>query len=183
MNCREAEKYIYLYAELDPREREETDRHVANCAKCRQLLDAVGAQRNFIGAAFQVTPELADASRMTRSVMEAICKQQREKVSWPGFLMAIPSLQVLRYSMAVISFLLVVTFFSEYSAEHRTAPYKHIRVERNTKLNTASFHAAFIARKENEKTANSLLYECVVNCFYTPDGDCEGCRKKITNLN
>lgn len=184
MNCREAEKYIYLYTELDLREREEIARHVETCAPCSRLLEAVKTQRSMITAAAQVVPRLPDASRMTQSIMEVVHDRQRKKKSLFNITLQMSPVNVLRYSMAMISFLLIVTFVTEYSAGVEIAsPYKAMPAKRNTVLNSASFHAAFVENKESGESRSTIFYECILNCLQVPDGDCEGCRKQIAKLN
>lgn len=184
MNCREAEKHIYLYGELSPREREETDRHIDTCAGCSRLLEAVKTRRHMIIAASQVPPELPDASAMTRSILEAVRVRQRKKQTVFNIILPEPSLKLLRYGMAMVSLLLVVMFVTEYSAGTQLArPYKVMPVRQNTELNSAAFHAAFVEKKETGKNKRTLFYERVMNCLYAPDGDCAGFRKQIAKLN
>lgn len=184
MNCREAEKNIYLYTELNLHEREEIARHVETCAPCSRLLEAVKTQRSMISAAAQVVPRLPDASRMTQSIMEAIHESQRRKQSVFNVNLPMSPVNVLRYSMAVLSFLLIVTFATEYSAGVGVArTYKDMPAKRNTVLNSASFHAAFVENKESGESRSTIFYECILNCLQVPDGDCEGCRKQIAKLN
>ena len=184
MNCREAEKYVYLYAELNPREREKTDRHISTCAACRELMETANAERNMIRPAARISRPLQDASRMTRRIMDAVQTQQKRSV-FDEFV-AEPSVNLLRYSMVAISLFIVTVFASEYSAgtQFHPEPQSVFRpVSQYVELNSASFRSALISKQENKTTTKTFFHECVVNCLYAPDGDCEGCRKQIRKHN
>ncbi|HEX8040539.1 MAG TPA: zf-HC2 domain-containing protein, partial [Chryseosolibacter sp.] len=109
MNCREAEKRIYLYNELSPSEREETDAHLRTCSACRNIMEEVTRARNFVRTA-PPAPALSDPARMTRRILDALpqSKPQRSRslVYWsPG--------TALRYAMSGVSLFLIFTFVSE----------------------------------------------------------------------
>ena len=183
MNCREAESHIYLYRELSPREREETEKHVTTCAGCAQLLEAVRAQSNMIRAASQVEPEIPDASRMTRNIMESVHKRERRNRGVFNMIFPMSSANVLRYSMAMVSLLLVVTFVTEYNTGTQIArPQKAVPVQRNIELNSTRFHAMFIEKRETMRNTGTLFHECIMNCLYGPADNCEACRKQIAKL-
>lgn len=179
MNCREAEKRIYLYDELSSAEREETDVHLRGCAACSRIMEAVTLTR---GVSRTVAPShvLSDPARMTARIMNALPQKRpqasRTSIYWsPG--------NALRYGMAGVSLLLIFTFVSEYNQNIslKTPVKRYPRVGRIT-LNTASFHEAFRAYKaENNNTA--FLYECAVNCLQTQGTVCADCGIKFPKPN
>ena len=181
MNCKKAERRIYLYRELTPRQREETDRHMASCASCRQLSARINQEREMMREILSRPQPLPDPVRFTQSVMREIAKSQQKKVSAFHFLYAFIFSNPVRYGMAALSMLLVVAFM----AEHNTRPVSQnsfgnqagVKIE----MNSASFYEALKEEKQNPET-NSSVYQCVMTCLQTKDANCSECRMKFANL-
>jgi anti-sigma factor RsiW len=105
MSCEDWEEHIYLYRELTAGEQAAVNRHVATCARCSALLEAVQQQGALVRQAAAKKPEVQDPARLADSIMAAIGRARRKHVvmdsAW------------LRYSMAAASALLLVAFFLE----------------------------------------------------------------------
>lgn len=184
MNCRQAERRIYLYTELSVREKEQTNRHISACAQCARLFETVKAQRIMVVRASRLTPELPDVMRMTRSIMESIQERQHRKQGLLSGVFQMRPMEMLRYSMAMISFMLLSAFVAEYnSATELSRPYKAIPMQPSIELNSASFYAGFVQEREADKNTGTFFYQCIVNCLYTPGSDCKRCQGQIAKLN
>ncbi len=183
MNCRDAEKRIYLYRELSASEREETDAHVRACSACRRIMEGVTLARNIARTA-SPPPALPDPARMTAEILSALPQsQQKTSSAFMPFFSWSPGNR-LRYGMATISLFLIFTFVSEYNQDSsfRRPTKRYHGAARRIELNTASFHQAFLATKEkNNNTAP--LYECVVNCLQTQGTVCTDCGIKLSKPN
>ena len=183
MNCRKAERQIYLYTELTPLEQEQIDRHISTCAGCARLFEKIKAQKGMILKS-RGNPDVSDAPALTRRIMESIQEKQQRKQRLSQRIFQVPSMEVLRYSMAVASFVLMAVFLSDYNAGTRMPePYKALALPRTAALNSAAFHEVFLKEKEVIDGHNVSFYRCIVNCLHTQNGDCKDCQKQIAKLN
>lgn len=174
MNCREAEKRIYIYTELSPRERKETDIHIQSCASCKAVLEHVTSARSI--AMSSSTPPLVNPGDMTRRIMNAVhTSHPNRSFSFPRFGL-LRFNNGLRYGMAALSFCLLVSFFAEYNRDlqPRRPTAMYTINTKDVKLNTASFSRTLAAARERND-GGTALYECVVNCLRTGDGNCNPC--------
>jgi hypothetical protein len=180
MNCREAEERIYLYEELSPREREQTDLHIKTCAACKQISDRAKTLREMTAATAK--PVLPDSAAMTRRIMSVVQQKVPGRAMTLGKFFQVPYINALRYSMAALSLLLLFSFVQEYNMGVQVSG--PVRSSHNTGavLNTTSFREALeTARKKNSHT--SSLYDCITKCLQTHDAICSDCRIAFTKLN
>lgn len=180
MNCSDAERRIYLYQELTPVQRDETDRHMVSCASCQRLMAKVNDERKILNHILHAPHALPDAG-ITNRVISTVHEIQQKRTS-PG-----PSLKLVyapvRYAMALISLFLVVTFVNEYKYSLKsTDPVAvYARSERKPKLNSASFYEALAKPKSKDKRAS--IYECIEECLRTVPVNCAACSVKFSKLN
>ncbi|HET9487278.1 MAG TPA: zf-HC2 domain-containing protein [Chryseosolibacter sp.] len=184
MNCNEVERRIYLYGELTPREREETDAHITTCATCGKISERVHRERQMLREMLLAPPPVMAPSRITDRVMRAVEKtrEERENLTLLTFLSTLIFARPLRYAMAAFSLLLVGVFVNEYHQYGEPALYKHLPQRRGlTELNSASFYEVLQNKEKNPGTTSSV-YECVMACLQTEDNVCPDCKIKFTKL-
>lgn len=183
MNCREAEKRIYLYKELTEIERQEVDQHLKSCSGCNQAFDRMKSLQTILNTQKADIPPLPNEAAMTRRILEAVSKVQKEKSSVLRTFFSVPIIKPLRYGMAGLSLLLILTFLGEYLSDDQFSdPEKHYRVPgKRMELNTASFHDAFLISRGKKDRSASMLYECAVNCLRAKQADCSDCTKFTKN--
>jgi hypothetical protein len=181
MNCREAERRIYLYTELSSREREQTDLHIDKCVACKQLSDRAKTLRELTSAT--ATPEPPDPAAMTRRIMNAVQEStHRRTLTLPEFL-RVPYVNAVRYGMAALSLLLVFSFEQEYNRGVQVSgPVRLYHSTGPAVLNTMSFGESLKTAKERNNRTSSL-YECITKCVQAQDAICSDCRIAFTKSN
>jgi len=105
MNCEHWEQPIYLYRELTAAEQAAVTRHVATCAHCSALFEAVQHQYVLTRQAASTPQEAPEPARLTKAIMAAITPTRRRHVVMDS--------PWLRYSTAAASALLIVAFLLE----------------------------------------------------------------------
>jgi hypothetical protein len=186
MNCSEAERRIYLYKELTPREQEETQRHIATCMSCKEIMDRVKSARIILRPISQTRTDMPDKGVMAARVMNAVRKMQQKKQVQSNIFPSNVFIHTLRYAMAALSLFLLVAFVNEQDMEIMTPPLQlnsSLEDGQKPELNSASFHDALIAVKEKNKNHPRSLYDCVMLCVSIGDADCKDCGIKTEKLN
>jgi hypothetical protein len=164
MNCEEVEKEIYLYRELTAAERKLVDAHIQTCAACEELLQVVLSAQTLIAESALRKPELANHSRLTSNIMQAIqSKPQKES----GFV-ALLRQSFVKYSFVAASLVLVVAFGVEQLSPVESYS-KRIPETNTVTLNSSAFMKAALERKEKPEAAKASLYACAKsgNCDNT----------------
>ena len=183
MKCSSIEKQIYLYPELNDREREETDRHVAACASCRKLFERVNDERDVLQKALRIDPVVPDQAALTSRVMSAIHAGNQSNRSILRNLWRDIRQSPLRYAMMALSLILIVTFISEATIpSDRPFTTRIVKnVDHAVTLNSASLYQASeaAAGKETRSTFWSV-YECIVKCPDPALAYCSDCFSKYT---
>jgi hypothetical protein len=181
MNCKKAVKQIYLYRELTPRQREETDSHIATCASCGQLNARVNQEREMMREILQTPQTLSDPVRFTQRIMREVEKSQQKKASVFNSFSGIIFGKPVRYAMAALSMMLVIAFIGEQNRQPALQHSVTVKTGVDVKMNSASFYEALTEEEKKPETSPSV-YECVMACLQTQDADCSECRMKFTNL-
>jgi anti-sigma factor RsiW len=174
MNCRKAEEHIYLYNELSADERDIVNKHMENCAACRQVFERARTVE-ILSSRLADVPGLSDESAMTQRIMRAVNERKQEKQSLFTSLFSSNMITPLRYGMTALSLFLIVHFVDEYStgaiAPVKVYPVRGAQVE----LNTASFHDALVTARD-KKNVTGLFYECISKCLQREQADCIDCK-------
>ena len=182
MNCAQAEMRIYLYGELNGREREETDAHMANCPLCRELYGRANESRVLTKRILQTPAPLPDHPRITRQVMGAIGEMPGKR-SWSKMHFFDRFIKPVRYACAALSFFLIVGFLVEQNRVIESRGNETNITSDGTEkmpLNSASFYKSLTEARAEKQIS---LYECVVRCLYTTRGDCADCNSKVLKYN
>lgn len=190
MNCAHVERNMYLYDELTPEERVETDRHMAKCAKCQATIERINQERAMLMRIRGLAAPVPDHTKITRRVMIRVMETQRRKHSvlqsiylrlsaYLG-LSAAP----VRYAMAAVSLLLILTFAIEFrsgnGSQTITKQYSG-NAQKHIQLNTASFYKT-LTEKDHTSSTTESVYACLVGCVHTAEVDCTDCGNKFQNL-
>jgi hypothetical protein len=182
MNCVQTEARIYLYRELAPQERKNLDRHLATCRSCAELHERVNEDRVAMRRIFQIPAPVPDYSAITRKVMNTVGKMQRKNSSL-DIAFRHPIINPVRYAFAVLSTFLVVTFFVEQGPVIESQGDQKVATlaaQENILLNSESFHRSLSKPRDATKIS---LYDCVVRCLHTAQGNCADCNSKILKYN
>lgn len=180
MNCKEAERRIYLYRELTSREREETEAHMASCPACRELGARVSDERKMLADLMRAPHVAPDPLRLTQRIMSRVEQTRSEKVFVIGPLNFIAVGNTLRYAMAVLSVMLIATFISDYSATPETTSSFTASEADKSRLNSSSFLE--ILKEKNKTESSSSVYHCVMSCLQAQDANCSECGTKFSNF-
>ncbi len=115
MNCKGFEKQILLFTELTSDEQTKLANHLSTCKGCSILFESVGHTNNLIARVSKVNLEIEDHIRLTNEIMTRI--KNKETKWWTHFEVTLPKLELsyLKYSMATLSFLLIIGFGMEQS--------------------------------------------------------------------
>ena len=149
MECESAERMILMYRELAPDERMELERHIAGCDSCARQMELQTAFDANIRQAARLPLVPVDAERLTMKVMARVNEQKKSRMNLPIFGMG----AWLRYTMAAVSLILVVTFYAEYSASE---PDLMTRPAENFKATLEPRGKKVLREKLNDDRALSL---------------------------
>lgn len=183
MKCRNAERAIYLYPELNDRERTVLDNHLAGCASCRAVFDRVQRERNLIFSSLRVREVPDNESDLTDRIMNGVMLDRRTvtttRHAWPGL---IPSL---RWSMAVVSVVLVIMFIAEQRVGiTQTAEVSVTELDTYApRLNSTLFLKSLTTAGSEVAVNGPSLKDCIINCTDPSDPACLDCLTYMKKLN
>ncbi|MBL7872660.1 MAG: zf-HC2 domain-containing protein [Cyclobacteriaceae bacterium] len=157
MKCAKIESLIYLYNELDEREKLYVDVHKDGCASCRSLFVQRGQQHIWIREVGAMPVLAASPPRIKRNIMQAI---EANKENSFTEIINIVTMYWLRASLAIASILIAGLFFAQRSADYsRTVLNSTNSVSNGIRLNTPQFLKAHLKRRES---ANQIsFYDCL----------------------
>lgn len=181
MKCTDIEKRIYFYDELTAREREETDQHLKSCESCRHTMQHVIGLKKVVASHRSHNPVMPNPSFMTHRVMRAIEENKSTSTALWDQVISFLNLSPLRYTMAALSIILVSLFVVESNDSGEILrvqqPYR-IAPGPKTVLNIASFHSAFLKKKEAPAQSTTSFANCLAACLRNAEADCEQCTNK-----
>jgi anti-sigma factor RsiW len=182
MNCVQSEVRIYLYYELAPEERNGLDQHMASCRSCAELHERLHKDLAALKGVIQVTAPMPDYAAITRNVMSVVEKKQREN-SWLERSFLDLLITPVRYAFAVLSVFLVVGFVVEQGPvveSHSKVTVAVSVIPEESILNSELFHRSLTTPRTEAKLS---LYDCIVRCMHTEQGNCSDCNSKISKYN
>jgi predicted anti-sigma-YlaC factor YlaD len=171
MKCEKFEFLIYVYNELDEKERNQVDTHVQRCLSCNALFARINQQHALIRKVSEIPVFAASSQRVTKNIMQAI---ETSNENWFDKVVSILHTYWLRTSLAVASVLLTGFYFAELSTDYSGTVINssHV-VSNNIRLNTSKFLEAHIKRRE---TTNQIsVYDCL------KQSDCDFLKNLKTN--
>ena len=165
MSCKKSERDIYLYNELNSKEKRNIDQHLQQCDACRKLLQEVQTQLSALHEIAPAKAQLKNPDRLTRHIMQAIESEQKSK--WTNLFASLFDNAVPRYALGAVSVFLIVFFITEQSwpSESNTPVYViNTFSKRDVPLNSFSFLKKNVEKnKEPKRRTFTSLYACALS--------------------
>lgn len=174
MKCAEAERKIYLYAELDSAEWAAVDAHLKDCLACRRLLADITTSQNLLRQKFTV--DTAMHPDLTLRIMNALPPRHSSLIER---LFQRPRVTVSKLAMAAISLLLLVSFVMEQQRDSAVPPITLQASLWKTRLDSHAFME--IIRRDTAKNETPGLMECLRACK-SEARECAPCKKRFPNI-
>lgn len=172
MNCRKAEKLIYLYRELTPSQQKLLDKHLSGCTQCRALMESVNAQLEELKNRWPDVPADFRYADLTREMMASLPAHSqaglRDRLA--GYL----GRPAVRYAFTALSIFLVAAFAIQYndSWSGTTEKGKTTPVLEGSVMNTAQF----FRRLRSKRNAGESRFERCITCWSGNKGaSCPDC--------
>jgi hypothetical protein len=183
MKCDEYKKLIYLFSELDSKEKTRLHAHIQSCSACQLLLNEIRYERDLLKEAYKVTsPATID---LTEKIMRAIPERAAPGRQLMDEIFDFITRMQVRYAMAAASVVLVVSFISEINVvPPASADLINQRAELpgDVRLDSDVFYEAMrqtLTFSRQEILSSRLsLYECLRHCEEIPNEPCIDCKKK-----
>lgn len=110
MSCTEIEKQIVLFTELTGDEQAKVLAHLSSCKNCSEFFESVRYINNLVLKASKVNLELEDSFLLTNNIMARIETEESNRRSLFDTLFPKFEFTYVKYAMATLSFLLIVSF-------------------------------------------------------------------------
>lgn len=154
MNCPEFKHDIFLYAELNSEEKTVVDRHLEECAACRELFQAVQGVQTLVKRVAAVQPEPRHAAGLTRKIMDRVRVESQAGLV-TDVLRAWVSGAPLRSALAVVSLVLVMAFGAELLSD--TKRLEGRAEMQGSVINAALLKKSFVKRQERRPAYANCL--------------------------
>jgi hypothetical protein len=183
MRCDEYKKLIYLFSELDSKEKTRLQSHIQSCSACQLLFDEVQREGELLKKVYKVTsPAAID---LTEKIMRAIPERPARRRQVVDDVFNFIAGAKVRYAMAAASVVLVVSFISEINvvpAASANLLNQQPELPGDVRLDSDVFYepmrqALTFSRQENLSSRLSL-YECLRQCEENTNEACIDCKKK-----
>jgi hypothetical protein len=146
MKCKTIEQNIYGYRELGEVERKRVDEHIQQCVTCMNLFVEMQQQYTLLGHVATTKRTLEKPLDFTERVMRKI--EPAKKAQQRGLRVSFMDLLSVRYALAGVSALLVITFFIEQQSPPQAQDQTEIQIANETVLK---------GEQENKPTENSSI--------------------------
>jgi hypothetical protein len=157
MNCREVEKRIYLYRELNDAERKQADEHITQCESCRALAAQAFHHQELIKKVRPMRAVVNNPEWLTQQIMNSVERREKRVSLFDGIATLLDSLFV-RYAFSVASLLLILFFAVEQQRPDYTPPVAEIKTEKQQGpvLDMSKVLSAYLQRRESKEPAPSI---------------------------
>jgi predicted anti-sigma-YlaC factor YlaD len=156
MKCKKIESFIYVYNELDEKERNQVNTHLEGCLSCKALFAQLNHQYSMIRTVAEMPVFATSPERITRNIIQAI---ETTNENWFDKIVSILGTYWLRASLAVVSVLLAGFFFAELSTDYSgTVINSSNTASNNIKLDTPRFLKAQVKRRATNQIS---FYDCL----------------------
>ena len=155
MKCSEYEQSIYLWKEISPEEKAALNRHMEVCPTCAALFQQVQLMQERVTEVSITKTNSPHSAHLTSRIMQAVHEQQRNStVNLTARLFS--PFQLIRYSFATLSLVLLVSFGLEYI--HTGTPQK----TQSTTMEEGVILSSAIIRSsaEDRKKRRSIFSAC-----------------------
>lgn len=156
MSCREFEETVWIYSELTVQQKRVVDDHRERCSQCQAVWEDWFALTTITSNWRKAEPIPKHASQLTRVIMTSVASDKKSRklpVIWIDTINTI----WLRYTMACLTGLLVVSFFYEEPSLEYTLPMDPGPYSSDIQLNSAAFLDQELKNK-NEVKFSLLAY-------------------------
>jgi len=155
MNCNEFEKRIYLYRELTAKEKEITDKHIAQCESCCALATEVFQQQELIRKMGAIKSTVKDPEWLTQRIMNSV-ERKDKRTSYLDSVASFLNSLFVRYAFSVLSVALMAFFYVEQHAGDQIKMVAKVEIMQGTILNTSSFMRSHINNRQKGQQALSI---------------------------
>jgi hypothetical protein len=189
MKCEQYLKFIYIYSELNSKDRKMIDQHLPTCVQCQITFCTVVEQNKLVRSAFAGSSLFPD-SRLTDKIMRSIEAEKPRKTEVAIGLTEFLQMSFVRYSLLVLSLVSISFFVAETFTPRRmttndmAASFKATG-KKNVTLNSDLFYRSSrdtLSRSPREGSGGLSIYECMRFCESQTDNTCLDCRKKFSKL-
>jgi hypothetical protein len=192
MKCSECEKLIYLFHELNDAERRALEEHLLECNACTKLFARIQREQDSVKAVLKPVPENFENENpfLTAKIIAAIQNKHVRTESMIERFLPFMRFNVLRYSMAIISAILLVFFVTEVQPRQQVASaieyYKRTPITKKVQLNSVAFRERFrnsIKTNRPELAASFSVSDCLKKCRgNAADDTCKECEKLLNQI-
>ncbi len=158
MSCTEIEKQIVLFTELTSAEQTKVTAHLSTCKSCWELFESVSHTNNLVFKASKVNVELEYPFRLTNYIMARIKTEESKRWSLFDIFSLKLEFNYIRYAMATLSLLLIVSFGMEQLASPTINKVAASKQAKKVVLNRKTF------QEELSKSKASLNLILANNC-------------------
>jgi hypothetical protein len=189
MKCSDVEKLIYLFDELEERDRTEVQRHIASCLACGELYQRTRIEKDLLRQTLLTRPfELPNHARLTSNIMAAIHQKGNERSSVFDLAFHFVFSKPVRYGLLTLSLFLGLSFFLQYNESARLPAYEsydHSNPGAATiELNSTSFYQEFNRLKQSGTGTTAFsLHQCLQACQKLSADACFVCKSRFPKLN
>lgn len=176
MNCKSAEKQIYIYHELSGGEKKALDVHVASCPSCRALLEQWERRAPEIRNALDVEYQPRNQAALTGRIMQAVRRAEKSHGLELDLNTGWVFVKRLRQGMVTVSLCVLLAFLYEFNSTPVVGK-KSEYVGADVKLNFPSYLKPF--SKGTGVRDESRNYRCVMDCLRAHDEICADCKNEI----
>jgi len=156
MKCNDFERNIYLYAELSDEEKSTLTQHLASCATCHELFEAVKQTGALVQGLADRKRVIRNTAQLTHKIMSGVTRQEKKNFLWPW--RALPAKHdFIRYAFALASFFLALGFGFEFFG-NTTQNRKDAPEAASIVLNSSRFREQLSRFREKRRT--SALSSC-----------------------
>lgn len=149
MNCEACEKQMYLFSELTSAEKRAVEDHITGCPSCalqfRMLQDTAALVQR--ASAEPVLP--SNHGQLTGKIMNRV--QHPQQTSGASLIMWLLDRPMLRYSMAVVSLVMVL----EFVGEQQLSDFSEQAIKTTTTSNTIILDTQQFLKKVQERRNTS----------------------------
>lgn len=161
MSCKHIEENIWLYDELSREQKISIDKHLLTCVDCKIIWDQAQGLAATSKMWQEEVPVVENAAQLTHKIMGVINNRQDQKKSLFTLIDSINT-SWLRYSMASLSFLLLITFVYDGPFAERVPETMSHEIPEAASLTSSDFIKDRLKVKNMEGHPFSLV-ACIEN--------------------
>lgn len=193
MKCERYGKIIYLYNELNAKEKLDVDKHIQVCEHCQLHFAQLLHEQHFLKSVFTSVPISTDDAALADRIMTAINERHIPRINRMNSMLQFLQLNPVRYALTVTSVVLFVFLITELRQVKNKNP-NTVRVnnadstfQKDVKLNSAHFYESLRQTNTSSDFTHSRslsLYESIRVCKKSNDHqNCSDCKRKYLNTN